>query len=276
MKGKRIPYSAAELAWVEQNCGMHRRDLHAAFVRKFKRSDVTEQHIRSLCTRKGWSAGPEGRKRLAGASTLFSSAEIEWLKQSAGLSRADAYAQFVEAFGRDDISEGQVTAYRKRNGIKCGGDGRFVKGQHSWNKGKKLPVSDAFKATMFKKGHVPHNQNYIGHERINHEGYVEISVAKPNPYTKADRHYVTKHRLLWEEINGPVPEGHVLKCLDGDKQNTDPKNWLAIPRALLPRLNGRWGSLSYDEAEPELKPYILAAARLQHAAREARKSGGAK
>lgn len=214
---------------------------------------------------------------MKGKRIPYSAAEIAWLKQSAGLSRADAYAQFVEAFGRDDISEGQVTAYRKRNGIRCGGDGRFVKGRPgSPSRGKLMANHPNSKATRFQKGHAPHNQNYIGHERINHEGYVEISVAKPNPHTKADRHYVTKHRLLWEEINGPVPEGHVLKCLDGDKQNTDPTNWLAIPRALLPRLNGRWGSLSYDEAEPELKPYILAAARLQHAAREARKSGGAK
>jgi hypothetical protein len=35
-----------------------------------------------------------------------------------------------------------------------------------------------------------------------------------------------------------------LKCLDGNKQNTDPSNWEAVPRALLPRLAGgnRYGA----------------------------------
>lgn len=46
-------------------------------------------------------------------------------------------------------------------------------------------------------------------------------------------------------------------------------NWVAIPRALLPRLNGRFGR-NYDDAPPELKPAILAIAKLEHAAREHR------
>ncbi len=206
----------------------------------------------------------------------YSEAELAWLKERAALKRSKLHAEFCATFSRDDVSFENLRALMKRKGWHTGRTGRFVKGQHSPNKGKKLPVSDAFRASMFKKGHVPHNQNYIGHERINHEGYVEISVAERNPHTNAGRRYVAKHRWLWEKANGPVPDGHVLKCRNGDKQNTDPTNWLAIPRALLPRLNGRWGSLSYDEAEPELKPYILAAARLQHAAREARKTGGTK
>ena len=64
-----------------------------------------------------------------------------------------------------------------------------------------------------------------------------------------------------------------LALLDGDRTNTDPANWVAIPRAMLPRLAGR-----YDEASPELKPIILTTAQLEHAGRQARKDmpkGGA-
>ena len=68
----------------------------------------------------------------------------------------------------------------------------------------------------------------------------------------------------------PLPQGMCLKCLDGDKTNTDPSNWKAIPRALLPRLNGRFGR-DYDAAPAELKPTILAIAELEHQARTVRK-----
>ena len=79
-----------------------------------------------------------------------------------------------------------------------------------------------------------------------------------------------KHRWLWERANGPVPEGHALKCLDGDRTNTDPANWMAVPRALLPRLYGKCGR-NYDAAEPEVKPAIMAVARLEQRAAESRK-----
>jgi hypothetical protein len=71
-------------------------------------------------------------------------------------------------------------------------------------------------------------------------------------------------------VNGPIPPKHVLKCLDGNKLNTDPSNWEAIPQGILPLLNGRH-SRAYDDAPAELKPTILALAKLRHAARQASK-----
>ena len=85
------------------------------------------------------------------------------------------------------------------------------------------------------------------------------------------------HLIRWEEANGPLPPGHCLKCLDGDKLNTAPKNWACVPRALLPRLiggNRHRNLLPFDEAPPELRPILLATARLEHAAREARQNAG--
>ncbi|UFF43090.1 HNH endonuclease [Pseudosulfitobacter pseudonitzschiae] len=91
-------------------------------------------------------------------------------------------------------------------------------------------------------------------------------VAETNPWTGAKTRPVHKHRWLWEQQNGPVPKGMVLKCLDGDKTNTDPSNWEPIPQALLPRLNGRFGR-GYDAAPAEIKPTLLATAKLEHAVR---------
>ncbi|TXC73932.1 HNH endonuclease [Sphingorhabdus soli] len=206
MKGQRILYTADELAWIEAHCALARRALHRKFVRRFGRDDITVDHVKALCTRKGWATGR---------------------------------------------------------------DGRFDPGHIPANKGKPMPYHPNSAATRFKPGHLPANVKYLGHERLSKDGYVEISVAETNPHAGYERRYVHKHRWLWERANGPVPDGMVLKCLDGDKANTDPTNWEAIPRGMLPRLNGRFGR-NYDDAPAELKPLIMKIARLEHRARAAK------
>ena len=146
---------------------------------------------------------------------------------------------------------------------------RLKKAAH--NKGKKMPFNPNSARTQFKKGQRPHTWRGAGHERVDKkDGYVIMIVDEPNPHTGASTRPVLKHRYLWEKLNGPVPEGHRLKCLDGDKTNTDPSNWEAIPAAMAPRLNGRHGR-GYDDAPAELKPTIMLTAKLEHAAREAKK-----
>lgn len=44
--------------------------------------------------------------------------------------------------------------------------------------------------------------------------------------------------------------------------NTTARNWELMPRALLHRLNGRFGR-GYDSASPEVKPTILLVAKLE-------------
>lgn len=107
---------------------------------------------------------------------------------------------------------------------------------------------------------------FLGHERLTKDGYVEISVAETNPHTGYERRYVHKHVFLWVQVNGKVPEGFCLKSLDGDRTNCDPANWEAVPRGMLPRLNGKSGR-DYDHAPAELKPAIMSIARLEHRAR---------
>jgi hypothetical protein len=109
----------------------------------------------------------------------------------------------------------------------------------------------------------------VGTERLSKEGYLERKINNDLPLRARWR---AVHLIEWERLNGPVPEGHCLKCLDGNKQNTAPSNWDLIPRALLPRLaGGRWGRISYDYSPPELKPVLLAIARVEQRAREKRR-----
>ena len=79
---------------------------------------------------------------------------------------------------------------------------RFKKGSIPPNKGKKMSpeIYEKVKETMFKKGNSPVNHREVGSERINVDGYIEIKVAEPNRWR-------LKHRLIWEQHNGIIPEG---------------------------------------------------------------------
>lgn len=207
---------------------------------------------------------------MRGKPLSWSQTELWWIEGHADLPRREAHALFCATFARADVSLSNFTALCKRKGWLTGRTGRFAKGITPANKGKRMPFNPNSARTQFKKGNLPHNTRHLGHERVSKDGYVEISVDQENPHTGFERRYVLKHRWLWERANGPVPDGMALKCLDGNRQNTDPSNWEAVPRALLPRLAGRAdrGTLGYDEAEPEVKPLVMATARLAHAAKE--------
>ena len=267
MRRGAIAYSDEELDWVFSHRDMPRKELHKAFQERFGRQDVSVDHIKALCTRKGWSAGRAGRRRQQGVSRIFTEEQIDWLKKNASLSRADVLEAFLKVFPAADITTEQIVSFRKRAKLKTGRDGKFKSGNTSWNKGKKIGSHPNSRSSQFKKGMTPYNLLPIGFERITEDGYVEIKVEEINPYTGAPTRFVQKHRYLWEQAHGKVPDGYALKCLDGDRSNTDPSNWEAVPRGLLPRLNGKCGR-NYDQAPREVQPVILATAKLEHALKE--------
>lgn len=270
MKGGRIVYSAAEMRWLETHRTMVISDYHRAFLAAFGRDDVKAAHLHGLRKRKGWKVG-RAPGRLAGRLLRYSAAEIEWLRDNCTLPMAQWHSGFREAFDRPDVSPGKLNALRKRMGWKTGRNGRFENGAVPANKGKTYPDGVGSRhpnarKTQFKAGQLPHNFRGAGHESIDDEGYVWIVVDQTNPWTGASTWRVHKHRWLWEQANGPVPEGMVLKSVDGNRQNSDPGNWTAVPRGLLPHLNGKSGR-AYDAAPDEVKPTIMAIARLKHAVR---------
>lgn len=203
----------------------------------------------------------------------YSDIELAWIKAHSKDSRRQAHQRFCALFGRNDVSLMNFNALCKRHRWLTRRTGRFQKGHAPYNKGKDITPHPNSAKTQFKKGHIPRNLKPLGHERIRYDGYIEICVDEPNPYTGAPQRYVLKHKHLWEKVNGPLPRDLALKSLDGNRQNCDLSNWVAVPRSLLPRLNGRFGR-NYDTAPKELKPVILTIAKLEHQARENRRNLG--
>lgn len=107
-------------------------------------------------------------------------------------------------------------------------DNRFAKGHVPANKGKRLEEfmsEDGIKAssrTRFKAGHRPHNTREVGTERVHGDGYV---------WLRTENGCVMKHRYVWEQANGAVPDGHVVAFRDGNRQNCDLSNLYLLSRA---------------------------------------------
>lgn len=108
---------------------------------------------------------------------------------------------------------------------------RFSKGHEPFNKGKKMRPATRRKiqSTFFKKGQKPHNTKWDGYERVNADGYTEVRIA--------DRVFIGKHRLLWEQHHGQVPKGMCVIFADGDKTNFNLENLVCVSRGELVTLN---------------------------------------
>ncbi|MCF6216828.1 MAG: HNH endonuclease [Emcibacter sp.] len=192
-------------------------------------------------------------------------AELAWIEENKHMVRSAAHKLFCETFNRPDIKLGGYTALCKRNRWHTGRTGQYSKGSIPANKGKKMPFNANCARTQFKKGHLGGIAKEIikpiGAEVVRADGYVYRKINNDLPFHKRWR---AVHIMLWEELNGPVPDEHCLKCLDGERTNTDPNNWTCIPRALLPRLAGNWDATAYDDAPAELKHTILTVAKLNY------------
>jgi hypothetical protein len=199
-----------------------------------------------------------------GKAITYSEEELAYIQRNCRLPRAELWSNFCKIFNRTDVGFVNFKALCTRKGWKTGRTGCFEKGITSHNKGKKMAYNANSARTQFKKGQMPHNTHYIGHERISKDGYIEVCIDEKNPHTGFKWRYQLKHRYLWEKVNGKVPEGMCLKCKDGNRQNTDPSNWEAIPRGMLPFMNGSKHEYNYDHMPEELKPAVLVLAKVKY------------
>jgi hypothetical protein len=212
---------------------------------------------------------------MKGHPIPYGADEMAWLEANRTLPIREYRTAFCEHFGREDVTEVHLHSLRKRKGWKTGRTGCFVKGQEPPNKGKRCPEGVGgrhpnARRTQFtpgeRRGVAVKLYKPIGSERISKNGYLERKIHDGLPLQSRWR---AVHLIEWEAAHGPLPPGHCLKCR-GDIADTSPGNWMLIPRALLPALNGgrHKRRLAYDRAEPEVRETLLTLAKIEHRARQ--------
>lgn len=142
---------------------------------------------------------------------------------------------FNNEFGTN-ITTTNIKTFRSNNHLNSGLTGRFEKGHISDNKGKKWDEfmskkgQEKSRQTTFKKNNIPHNHKPIGYERVNIDGYIEIKVEEPNTFK-------LKHRIVYEQLKGPIPDGYNVVFADGDKSNLESDNLILVTKSEMLVMN---------------------------------------
>ncbi|UPQ40659.1 HNH endonuclease [Providencia rettgeri] len=149
---------------------------------------------------------------------VYSEKMRDWMRLNYML-RLDLLTDAFNHKFKTERSREAINGFRKRLRLRVGRSGKFSKGNVPFNKGKKGLISG--NSGSFQKGHKPHNHQQIGAEALTKDGYIKVKIAEPNKWE-------LKHRLVWEGHNGPIPQDHVIKFIDDDKQNCDIDNLMII------------------------------------------------
>jgi hypothetical protein len=127
-------------------------------------------------------------------------------------------------------------ACRLRRGDQVGAKTRFPKGHAPANTGLRRPGWHAgrMRETQFKpgvrQGVAVKLWKPIGTERVSKDGYLERKINEGRPL---QRRWRAVHLVLWESVHGPVPHGHALAFLNGDKLDIRLDNLELITRREL-------------------------------------------
>lgn len=172
----------------------------------------------------------------------YSVEHIEYITANIqGRSFKELTAMFNQEFGMD-LKVSTMVSLSDRHGLHNGRDTRlnkgyeptqFKKGHAPANKGQKGISYPGMEPTQFKKGNRPYNWVPLGSERITKDGYIQVKIDDG----KFQHNWKGKHILVWEEHNGPLPQGHVVIFGDGNNRNFEPGNLLLVSRKQLVRLN---------------------------------------
>lgn len=158
----------------------------------------------------------------------FTDEQINYIRKIASGRYVSEITEMFNKHFNLNLKVSQIVSCKHNHNIASGIDCRFQKGMIPANKGKKGSMSpDQYKkcaATMFKKGNIPQNHRPVGSERIDRDGYVLIKVEEPNKWKP-------KHRVLWENANGPIPKKHRLIFADGNRQNITLDNLILVSYA---------------------------------------------
>lgn len=220
-------YTEEHIEYLKQiSPGRYNDEITKMFNKKFN-MNITESAIRSLKVKNNIKSNVSTGKKIYTEEQL---AYIRELCKINKITNKEITEKFNKKFSTNK-SEKAIRAIRQKYGIYIENPekGYFPKGHVPWNKGLK-GIDIGGKETQFKKGDMPPNYQPVGTERVTVDGYIEVKVADPNVWEG-------KHRIIWQEHNGPIPDGFVVIFGDGDKTNFNIDNLVLVSRAQLLKMN---------------------------------------
>ena len=226
--GRHNAYPQEITDFVREHCGEYSVSDMAEIVSWVFGIDMSYSKMRAFYKNRHLHGLPrKGRK----GKSKFPEGTNEFMQQIIPGRSSEEIADLVNArFGPGTMTVEQVRTYKKNHKIPSGVDTRYKPGQVPMNKGTHPPTKGRMAETQFKKGNRPHNALPIGSEVLRDDGYLQVKIAEPDVWK-------LKHRLVWEQHNGPIPEGGLVVFRDGNPLNTDISNLALIDKSVNVRLN---------------------------------------
>lgn len=224
----------------------------------------TESIVKGAKSRYGLKSGtPKGNPK--GYSSKYPEGMKEYIQSIAKGKETKEIAKEVSEYFGIEFSVSQCRAYKKNHDIVSGLNCRFKDGNEPANKGKKMSPEqyEKCKATMFLKGNVPANRMEIGEYTHTTDGYL---VQKVQEHGTQKERFEFVHRKVWEEHNGPIPEGKMVSFLDGNKDNCDIDNLVLIDNKEnleLNRSNLRFSNAEFTKAGVAIAKVKVAARQMR-------------
>lgn len=221
------------------------------------RTDLTDEQIRGRCSRMKIRNGC--RHGLApGFSVIFTEAEQKFIAENCkGRLSSELTEMLNKEFGTA-YKTSQIVSYKKNHHLRSGVDTRVHLSEKRYVPPKGTHAPGCEKG-WFSKGNIPHNHVEVGTETLTTDGYIKVKIAEPN-------YWEFKHKLVWQEANGPIPPKHNVMFLDGDRLNCNLDNLYCIPR-------DEYGALQNLRSEnPEITFTAATVVKLRYLAKKKGKS----
>lgn len=176
------------------------------------------------------------------------------LENYKGVSTKELVECFNLRFGTS-VTVSMMKGYKANHKLNSGLTGHFPKGHIPINKGTNGMFNAGGNKTSFKTGQMPPNTDPIGTEKILKDGYVWVKI---NDLLKAKKNvnWKQKQKLIWEQVNGPVPDGYFVLFADGNNRNFELDNLVLVTKAEILFLNRN--GLIYNDSEVTKSGVLIA------------------
>lgn len=232
-------YNSYPPEWVDflksNSFKMSLEELTDAFNKRFG----TEKNMKTI---DGWCR----KHRLYSMNRYYSPEQERFLKENASRMGREALTDaFNQKFGTRKNTRA-IKAWCNKRGYNAPSDGRFRDGNVSWQTGLskeefRAHYTEESFCRMLRPMRDANVKYKIGDETTDH-GTDDPYIVTSLDYSLDFHSRMTpKGRYVWEQEYGPVPEGHCIIHLDGDRKNCDIENLACIPlryRGILAK--NRW------------------------------------
>ena len=277
MKGKTHPYRYPQEVhdFVRENCTRMRDDDLAEACNKALGTQFTKSSMHAFRGNHGYKNGLSNhlsREEHLARQTRYPQGMYEFIRDHGHHVGSQEMADMIkEKFGYEITAKG-VKSYRARYKLSSGLTGWWKKGHEPANKGKKISeymtpeTVEKVRKTTWKKGHRPVNEKQVG-EVIKSKATSGYLARKKSMTGSMWKRWELLHKAVWEEHNGPIPEGYTVAFRDGDRENCDISNLMLVKRDELATMNRR---KAFSEC-PEVTEARLALIRIEKRKKEIRR-----